>query len=133
MLYYWGMPDGVEFESDARGGPEANCMASFRFTSGGEDIRGAAIYSKTSRLPGGLVVQTDRGFVRLADSERADVEWFPNEAPGRMEIVRRRGPSRFPPDADSFALQIEDFVAAVRGANEPMVSGAQGLASSYGS
>lgn len=129
MLHYWGMPDEVALESDARGGPEANCMAGFGFARGDGEIRGAAIYSKTLRLPGGLVVQTDRGHLRLADSETADIEWFPSDAPSRMEIVRRHGPARFPLDADSFALQIEDFVEAVRGTRAPMVSGSQGLAS----
>ncbi len=42
MLYWFGYPDGVEYQDDSLGGPEANVLARFRYAAaGGRASRGA--------------------------------------------------------------------------------------------
>ena len=45
------------------GGPEANCAAKFRYASSPTPFEGVARYSKTVQLPGGMVLETDDGYV----------------------------------------------------------------------
>jgi predicted dehydrogenase len=111
MLFLWGMPAEVEYEDDARGGPEANCVARFRFASG---LWGEARYSKTTALPGGLAIDTDRGTVVLGDTDSAEIHLHPRERPDIVEVLR-------PAESDAgrndstFLAQMSAFAAACRG------------------
>lgn len=129
MLYFWGYPDRVALEDDALGGPEANCVARFEYT-GRRSLEGSARYSKTVSLPSGLVIETERGYVVLADREDADIVFRPHAKPGLEEIVRRR--RRRLPTVDErsvYQRQLEDFVTACREGGQPLVDARQGLAS----
>jgi predicted dehydrogenase len=129
MLYYWGYPDSCGLDDDGVEGPEANAMARFVFQRPDGRIHGAARYSKTGALPAGLVVETERGLIRLRDNDDAEIEFFPHERKAVALTYKRRGKPRFDPNVSVFQHQIEDFVAAVRESRNPMVDGRQGLAS----
>lgn len=113
MLFLWGMPDQVEYWDDSLGGPEANCVARFRFL-GARVFEGEVRYSKTMALPAGLVIETEAGVVRLADSDDADVEFWSHDAPDLMQVLRPA--TGLTPDPHSpFVAQLAAFAAACRG------------------
>lgn len=128
MLYLWGYPDDMAFQDDADGGPEANCVATFRFARDAGPIVGTARYSKTTRLPGGLIIETDRGTIVAGDTDSADIVFHPAEAP---DLTHTIASDRFgsPEGRDNFAEQIVDFVSACRDGRAPTVSGDQGVRS----
>ena len=127
MLNFWGYPDGVRLADDSAGGPEANAVASFRYDrEGGEPMEGKARYSKTTALPGGLVLDTDAGIVTVADTDEAEIVLRPRSRPELREVI---GDGSKQPDQDVFLLQLEDFVAACREGRAPRVTGREGLES----
>lgn len=121
MLHFWGAPQDVGYEDDSEGGPEANCIARFDYRSGEHAFDGVAVYSKTCSLPGGMVIETERGQVRLADSDDAQIVFVSNDRPGIEQIVRRASGPRHDPSASVFRLQLEDFVNACVDGTKPMV------------
>jgi len=129
MLHFWGYPDDVAFADDAQGGPEANCMATFWYTATATPCAGVALYSKTTELPGGLVVETDRGIVQVAEMDQTDIRFRPYAHPGVEQVVRRCGTLPYPRGMSLFQRQLEDFVDACQQERSPMVDGRQGLLS----
>lgn len=109
MLWFWGMPNEVRYWDDSRGGPEANCVARFRFGNG---IEGEARYSKTTPLPAGLVIETSRGTIRVGDTDDAELRFRAHDRPDVTQILRETAPAG---TGDTFALQIAAFAAACRG------------------
>lgn len=122
MIYFWGRPDEVEYQDDSRGGPEANCIARFRYLQGA-GFEGEARYSKTSAMPAGLVIETERCTVVLGDTDDAELTCRARERPEIVEVLRSA--DRAAADSPStFVRQIEAFAAACRGdAAFPVPSG----------
>jgi predicted dehydrogenase len=129
MLHFWGYPDEALLEDDSRGGPEANCTARFRYSASGVPFGGVARYSKTARLPSGMVVETDRGYVILSDSDDAQIVFRSHAKPEIEVTVHRRGRPAPSPRPSVFQLQLEDFIDACRRYRPPRVDGRQGLES----
>ena len=129
MLHFWGAPQDVDYEDDSEGGPEANCIARFGYRSGDHSFTGVGVYSKTCSLPGGMVIETERGQVKLADSDDAQIAFVPIDRPDIEQIIRRaRGPQH-DPAISVFRLQLEDFVNACVGGMKPMVDANEGTES----
>jgi predicted dehydrogenase len=129
LLYFWGFPDDVQLTDDSLGGPEANCEAEFRFNRDGVAFSGVARYSKSTNLPGGLVIETERGVVRLKDTTAAEIVFHDRTAGNIEQVLRRVGGPVFDPAVSEFQYQIEDFIRAVQTKSAPMVDGEQGLMS----
>ena len=130
MLHFWGYPDDVALIDDAQGGPEANCLATFRYTTMATPFEGSALYSKTTKLPRGLIIETDRGIVLVADTDEADHLVFRPSTHTQVEqVVRRLGTLPYPQGMSVFQRQLEDFVDACQQGRSPMVDGHQGLLS----
>jgi predicted dehydrogenase len=129
MLHFWGYPDDIALVDDAQGGPEANCLATFRYTATDTPFEGIALYSKTTELPRGLIIETDRGVIRVADTDEADIIFRPHTHAQVEQVVRRCGKLPYPPMMAVFQRQLEDFVDACRQGRSPMVDGHQGLTS----
>ena len=130
MLHFWGYPDDVALVDDAQGGPEANCVATFRYTTTATPFEGIALYSKTTELPKGFIIETDRGMVQVADTDEADNLVFRPYVHVQVEqMVRRRGTPPYPQGMSVFQRQLEDFVDACQQGRSPMVDGRQGLMS----
>ena len=126
MLYFWGYPDNVALEDDSAGGLEANCVAVFRYDRQPGPIEGCAIYSKTTALPGGMVIETVQGAVMLADTESADIRFLPHGSAGVEHVIRPSELRRFPTGVSPWLLQIEDFVDSCRNGTKPMVDAEEG-------
>ena len=130
MLHFWGYPDEVRLADDAQGGPEANCMATFRYTNTDAPFEGVALYSKTTELPKGIIIETDRGIVQVPDTDDADGIVFRSHAHEQVEqVIRRSGKPAYPRKMPVFQRQLEDFVDACQQGRSPMVDGRQGLMS----
>jgi predicted dehydrogenase len=130
MLHFWGYPDDVALADDAQGGPEANCLATFRYTTTDTPFEGVALYSKTTELTRGFIIETDRGIVQVADADEADDIMFRPHTHAQVEqVVRRRGKPPYPREMSVFQRQLDDFVDACQQGRSPMVDGRQGLRS----
>ena len=129
MLFFWGYPDEVSLEDDSLGGPEANCRAKFVYARPQGRIEGIVRYSKTVRLPGGTVVETDRGYVLLGDADGAGIVFREHSRPGIEQVIRPTGPSPYSKESSVFQRQIEDFVRAVREKQRPLVDAVDGTES----
>lgn len=127
MLFFWGMPDKVEYWDDSRGGPEANCVARFSYGSG-DGFEGEARYSKTFALPAGLVIECESGTVVLADTDDAEIRFFPREYPDVVQILRSAVEVAVNEES-IFVKQMAAFAAACRGESEFPVSSAQAVQS----
>lgn len=113
MLHFWGMPGGIEYLDDSHGGPEANCVARFQYPHR-RGLEGEVRYSKTTALPGGLVLDTDRGTVILADTDDAEIQLRPRERPDLIETVRSADEIGAG-DESTFLTQIRAFATACLG------------------
>ena len=127
MLYFWGYPDEVFLEDDASGGPEANCTAKFKYASSSMPFKGVARYSKTVRLPAGLVIETNEGYIILGDSDDAQIIFRAHSAPEVEQVIRGRDHSVKVNPVSEFQRQLEDFIKACQGSQLPRVDGRQGL------
>jgi len=93
-------------------------------------FEGSALYSKTTKLPRGLIIETDRGIVLVADTDEADHLVFRPSTHTQVEqVVRRLGTLPYPQGMSVFQRQLEDFVDACQQGRSPMVDGHQGLLS----
>jgi predicted dehydrogenase len=130
MLHLWGYPDEVVFADDAQGGPEANCVARFRYIKAATPFEGLALYSKTTELPRGFLIETDRGIVQVPETDDADSTIFHSHEHSAVEqVIRRRCKRPYPHKMPLFQRQLEDFVDACQQGRAPRVDGAQGLLS----
>lgn len=128
MLYWFGYPDSCSLLDDSRGGPEAHCLASFRYRGGGTPFEGTLLLSKVVAMPAGLVIHTETGDV-VFPMGRAPLYFRPRENPKLQTIISPRGRRVFSFAKQDAQLQIENFVDACRGKAPPMVDGRQGLLS----
>lgn len=112
MLWFWGMPSAVSYFDDSRGGPEANCIARFEFATR-SDLEGEARYSKTMALPGCLVIEAERGWVTLADTEDAEIQFRTHEDPNLVHSLRDASLTAGG-EVTGFDLQIRAFAVACR-------------------
>jgi predicted dehydrogenase len=128
MLYWFGYPDTCSLADDAEGGPEAHCLANFRYHAPGGPFDGTLLLSKTVQLKAGLVIETERGDV-LFPMGRSPLYFQPRDYPSVRTALTPRRPRKYPPEKSDSQLEIENFVAACRGEEVPMVDGRQGLLS----
>jgi predicted dehydrogenase/nucleoside-diphosphate-sugar epimerase len=128
MLYWFGYPDECRMEDDANGGPEAQCVLTVRYGSGGRAFNGTIRLSKVFDLNPGLVIDGEKGRVTLGLGT-APLLFQPHENPSLQVVLQPRGQPYFPREVDNFQLQLEDFVTACRDGRQPLIDGRQGLLS----
>ncbi len=126
MLHFFGYPDRVAFADDGYRGPEANAIGSFHYSSGDTPLEGKVRYSKTTALPGGMVLETEAGIVSLADNDDADIILRPVRHVGLQEVIRG---DRLVASQDVFLAQLDDFAQSIVESTSPRVTGDQGLLS----
>ncbi len=127
MLYFWGYPDDAFLIDDSANGPEANCTATFKYASVPFPFEGVARYSKTIRLPGGMVIETNKGYVILGDSDDAEIIFRAHSNPGVEQVIRSSAQSTLHGSISVFQQQLEDFIEASCTGRAPKVDGRQGL------
>jgi len=129
MLSFWGYPDEVEYQDDARGGLESNCVAAFRYRRSSLQFQGVARLSKTVDLPKGLVIETTQGTLRVADRDDAQIIFRPRDSQVWEYALRRQATNIHFEQVATSLLQLEDFVEACFAGRQPRVDGRQGLLS----
>jgi predicted dehydrogenase len=127
-LYFFGTPDWTEFADDSCGGPEANACVRF-FYDNTENLKGHAFFSKTTALAPGLVLETERGYVTLPETDTGSVTFRPHDDQTLEMTLQCRSESPYAPDADVFQRQLEDFVNSCRTGSDPMVTAEAGVES----
>jgi predicted dehydrogenase len=130
-LHLFGYPQEFAYSDDSEGGPEANAIMWTRHTDRGGDVAGFARFSKTVRLPAGLVIETEHGAIVMGETDSSDVIWRPRtgRAAGIEHIVRNRLMDAFDARLSVFQRQLRNFVDACRGETDLVVDGAQALQS----
>ena len=128
MLDWFGYPVRAELRDDSEGGPEANAVATFAFDHPAGVIEGMARFSKSVALEGGLVLETDAGTVILREKPGAPIVIHSDASPD-LETQLRTRRADFAERPSEMALQLENFIAAVRTRTPPMVSAQTALAS----
>jgi predicted dehydrogenase len=76
-----------------------------------------------------MVVETDRGYVLLGDSDSSDIVFRQHNRPSIEHVIRPIGPRRYAPQISVFQHQLEDFVDAVRENGRPLVNAREGAES----
>lgn len=127
MLSLWGYPDDLTYRDDSRGGPEANCVATFAFRHEDQSMDGGFRYSKTARLPGGLVLDTEAGKVIQFEGISTPVVLRPSSHPHLEQVIQLRATPSLA--VDPFVQQLGNFVRACRGEEPPASDGAAGVQS----
>ncbi|WP_447968761.1 Gfo/Idh/MocA family protein [Nitrospira sp. M1] len=126
MLHLFGFPDDIQLKDDSLGGPEANARMFMKFGQGSNPILGYVHFSKTTALPSGLVLDTEKGQVLLPDNMK-DLVLYPYDQPDlSINLSRTNGKIS---QASQFQQQIEDFVLSCQQNRKPMVSAEEGLLS----
>ena len=128
LLHWFGYPDTVELEDDSLGGPEANAVARFHYSRAPMSFEGSARFSKTVALPGGLVMESERGTLVVRDGATAPLLFRPRDSEDlELTIGPRQRPSE--ESMDVFRRQLADFIVACQEGRLPRVSARQGLES----
>lgn len=125
MLWFWGYPVEMAYVDDGENGPEANCVATFRFAGG---LTGSLRCSKTAVLPGGLVLDTDIGCVVLPEDDQADILFLPSRSQ-HLKCSLRSLDATGDLETDPFLSQISDFVSVCRTGRSFGCDALQGAAS----
>jgi len=108
MLWFWGYPLDVQYFHDGARGPEANCVARFRYEG---PMHGTLRCSKTASLPGGLVLDTEAGRIVHSDADRDGLVLLPKENPDLRYVLQPRN-HRAGRQQNTFLAQVADFVTA---------------------
>lgn len=124
MINLFGFPDQIVYQDDSQGGPEANARLYLNFNRNDHEISGYIHFSKTTKLNSGLVIESEKGIVVLADNQD-DLYYFERERPDIRISLTKNKPSNDSP----FMLQLEDFVQSCMKKTQPMVSGKSALQS----
>ncbi len=122
LLYWFGPPERCSLEDDSRGGPEANAVARLHW----DGLEGSVRLSKTTALPAGVVLETDRGRAILRDGEAEPIRWQPDGAPEATCELRPRD-AQTQAGSGMYERQLADFARACRGEASPRVDAEDGL------
>lgn len=136
MLIWWfGMPERVNYQDDAMDGLESNCRLELEFRNG---VSGTVQLSRDTSLPNRTIVEFERGWVRCkavaADEFEIGFPGVPYAARGRLLQPGAQGPHGFRTQPalsyhQSFTKQMRNVVAAVRGEEPVFISGEDGILS----
>ncbi len=130
MLHFFGYPQGFSYWDDSQGGPEANAKFEANFSSLTHALKGAARFSKTVRLPGGLVIQTTKGKLILQETDDDPLMFFPKDQPQvKLQVFSNENDDSGSMDLNVFQRQLRDYVDACRNGTKPKVSAEEGVQS----
>lgn len=125
LISWWlGSPERVEYADDAMGGVAANCRIHLRF---GDGCAGEVRLSRDWAEPDRYDFRFEKGWLSWHIHEPAGVRLGVHGDRHRLDGALREGAvQRF---EDAFVAQLRNLVAAVRGQEEPRVSGRDALES----
>jgi predicted dehydrogenase len=133
LLWWLGEVADVQYQDDAMGGVEANCRMYLKMISGAEGI---VQLSRDFVLPNRYVIECEKGWIVYMCDVVDRIEWglydsdYGLNAEIRMMTARTQTTMRELGPAvsgyyDCFAAQLENVVAAIRGAETLCVSGTE--------
>ena len=131
LLVWWlGVPHEVDCRDDAMGGTATNCLLELEWPDG---CTGEVRLSREYDLPRGLVVERSSGMLACRDVVEADVLRTSREAaaPGFEQGIPGSAASAGRTFLDCFELQLQNVLAAVRGA-APLWSAAEDVVEGVG-
>jgi predicted dehydrogenase len=123
MLYLFDHVDVISYSDDSRGGPEANCVATFRLNASGQTLSGYFRLSGTHKLANRLRLIGEKGILELPEGETESVTYFPAHGDLRHEISCS---GNSPLDENYFRKQLDDFARSIQTGGTPMVDGVHG-------
>jgi predicted dehydrogenase len=135
LIWWFGFPEGVNYEDDAMGGLEANCRLDLVFRGG---IAGAVRLSRDTALANWTILEFERGWLRCKAAATNQLEigfhGVPGVLGGHITIPAQTGWSengRQPALSyhQSFTKQLENVLRAFRQEEPVFVPGEQGLLS----
>ena len=136
LLWWLGEPEEIVYEDDAMGGVELNCRIHLKFAQG---VSGEVRLSREFRLPNSYVIQCENGTLNWDIDEtnqlRVAVPGSSYSLVSQLQHIKSMENGLIVPGAmgsdfhESFVNQLQNVIAAVRGAEPLMVTGEAGLAS----
>jgi predicted dehydrogenase len=135
LLWWFGPPEQVRYEDDAMGWLEANCRLELAFAGG---VSGTVRLSRDTQLPNRTIIECERGWVRCPAASANQLEMGIAGADlalnGQLVTVESADPQGIRGGEassyhQSFTRQLGNVVAALRGEEELLVPGEQGLLS----
>jgi len=135
LLWWFGPPERVRYEDDTMGGLEANCRLELAFAGG---VTGTVRLSRDTQLPNRTIIECARGWVRCpaASANQLEIGFAGADLAlnGQLVTVESGDPQGVRSGEassyhQSFTRQLGNVVAALRGEEELLVPGEQGLPS----
>jgi predicted dehydrogenase len=135
LLWWFGEPESFVYEDDASGGLEANCRLRLQFAGG---VDGWMRLSRDTTIPNHVFVAFERGWVRMDGVQASEISvglhGVNNVAKGQLCTLVGNEPAsaRLQPGlsyAQSFMRQIQNMARAIRGREDVVVPGTEGLRS----
>ncbi|HEY4356852.1 MAG TPA: Gfo/Idh/MocA family oxidoreductase [Acidobacteriaceae bacterium] len=135
LCWWFGMPVRMDYEDDAMGGLEANCKVRMEFEGG---CTASLRLTRDLEIPNHISIQFERGRVRHqpAAADKLEIR-FQGERPFTLNGGLTRSGKSGDQGNDypvltyhqSFTRQLTNMIAALRGQEELVVSGASALSS----
>jgi len=135
LLWWFGAPEKVEYEDDAMGGLEANCLVTLTFPG---NIIGTVRMSRDTPIPNTTVIRCENGWLRGLSNNAEKIEVGFNDSPfvveGNISVLESGRPGSSVREKarthhQSFVQQIKNVMAAIRGEEDVFIPGAEGVRS----
>ncbi len=133
-----GPGEVLQYRDDAYGGCEANCEVSLRMRHRGENVDGELVLSRTKSLRNSLKIECERGYLEVGFSDRFRVKIVPDGLCAEDCFDERTRPIQLEAEwagegesewYQSFRMQIDDWLDAIRSGNSSRLSGSSCLPS----
>jgi predicted dehydrogenase len=138
-FFFPGAAEVPAYHGNSRGGIESDCVVRLRMTTAvGEPVEGRVELSRTRNLRNTFRVKCDRGVLELPAGERYRVSVQPRDTevidpqvgvPRDHRIEAGWKGQEEAPWFEAFRAQIDDWLGAIRAAEQPALSGASVLPS----
>lgn len=122
LIGWFGVPEVLWYEDDARAGPAAVAQARLRCGKGRWAFEGEVRISRTHQMAGGFALRTDRGVFLHRDAGSGTLAFRPAAHPELEHAIAVRNPTV----GNAWDVQLADFVRACAQGTPPLVTAAQG-------
>lgn len=137
LFVFDGAAEVLEYRDDSLGGIEADCWIRARVSRGDQSLEGTIELARTRKLGSLIRVRCERGTLEFQVNERFRVRMIPDEATLLDPLGDRErdfwldavwsGQTEGEPWYETFSLQIDDWVQAIREGREGHLSGRSAL------
>ncbi|AEH45611.1 NAD-dependent epimerase/dehydratase [Thermodesulfatator indicus DSM 15286] len=128
----------LEYQDDALGGIEADCILKLRFNFEGKSVEGIGEFARTRKLNGGIKIECERAILEFKPSERYRLIIFPKETgiedfwdnskkPFIYQGLWKNDLNEDESWYATFARVYDDWLAAIKEDKEPLASAQSSL------